>query len=183
MLSTIICCEEGKSGKAAARLTEILARTLAALVAAKVEGLLRDVRIAGPTGMGLPYVASHAGCDFAEGASEAEWLHCALRAAQGPLILLIRCGFAPQQGFIEETSEFLASPAKTVSRGALLRALPQSFLERLFPRLTPVAALIAPRDVLLRAPQKSFGRLAGYAASGRTFDTRARELTSLVFVA
>src|SRR6516162_3785798 len=102
MLSTIICCEDRDKGEAADGLAEVLVRTLASLVAAKVEGLLSDARIAGPAGMRLDVVANHAGCDLVEGRGEDEWLRLAVEAARGPLVFVLRCGFAPEPGFIEE---------------------------------------------------------------------------------
>jgi hypothetical protein len=176
MLSAIVCCEDRDAGETGVSLAEVLARTLASLVTAKVEGLLCDVRIAGPAGMSLGIVANHAGCGLIEGAIEAEWLRLALEASRGPYILVLRRGEAPEAGFIEEAIDFLDKAAKEKSRTALLRAVPESFLERLFPSLAPPAGVIATRDLMLRAPRASFQKLARQIAPATTFHTRMRTI-------
>jgi hypothetical protein len=174
MLSTIVFCEDKPQTAAGHPLAELLARTLAPLVTAKVEGLLGDVRIAGPAGQNLSVLASHAGCGLIEADNEPNWLSIALHEARGPTVFLLRCGRAPEVGFIEEARDFLAS--KDPSRTAYLRALPESFFERLFPSLAPVAGLIASRDLMLRAPHGGFARLAGFIAPSPTFHAGARRV-------
>ncbi|MGH6819553.1 MAG: transposase, partial [Methylocella sp.] len=107
MLSTIVFCEDKPTSAPGRDLAEVLARTLASLVTAKVAGLLGDVRIAGPAGKGLSLVANHAGCALIEADNEADWLCLALQAARGPNIFLLRCGRAPEAGFVEEAGDFL----------------------------------------------------------------------------
>jgi hypothetical protein len=174
MLSTIVFCEDKPASASGRDLAEVLARTLACLVPAKVEGLLCDVRIAGPAGRGLSLVANHAGCALIEAENEADWLSLALQAARGPDIFLLRCGRAPEAGFIEEAADFLA--AKDSSRAAWLRAAPESFLERVFLSLAPAAGLIAPRYLMLRAPRGGFSNLASFVAPSTAFQTRARRI-------
>jgi hypothetical protein len=176
MLSTIVFCEDRRDGPARGDLAEVLARTLASLVTAKVEGVLCDVRIAGPAGIGLGTVANHAGCGLVEADTEANWLHLALEAARGPLVFLLRCGLAPEPGFIEEANEFLATEAKSKSRAAGLRAAPESLAERLFPSLAPLAGLIAPRDLMRPMPCDGFKELARQVAPATIFHTRARRI-------
>jgi hypothetical protein len=115
MLSTIVFCEDWPAGRPRGDLAEVLARTLASLVTAKVAGLLGDVRIAGPARKGLSLVANHAGCALIEAENEMDWLRLALQA-------LLRCGRAPEAGFIEEAADFLAADTKDQSRAACLRA-------------------------------------------------------------
>ncbi|MGB6325518.1 MAG: transposase, partial [Methylocella sp.] len=105
MLSTIVFCEDRPASSPGRDLAEVLARTLASLVTAKVEGLLGDVRIAGPARKGLGVVANHAGCALIEAENEADWLRLALEAARGPDVFLLRCGRAPEAGFIEEAGD------------------------------------------------------------------------------
>jgi hypothetical protein len=232
MLSTIVFCEDKPASPPARDLAELLARTLASLVTAKVEGLIGDVRIAGPAGTGLSLVANHAGCALIEAENEMDWLHLALQAARGPDVFLLRCGRAPEAGFIEEAAEFLAAnskdkslsqktrphpgePRSGVSKdeessalgGALvlrdglsgllrmradggamafatgsksgtacLRAVPESFIERVFPPAAPLAGLIAPRSLLLRAPRGGFAKLARCIGPAPAFQTRARRI-------
>jgi hypothetical protein len=176
MLSTIVSCEDRSAGEAAGGLAENLMRTLASLVTAKVEGLLSDVTIAGPAGMGLGAAANHAGCNFVEEACEEEWLSRALEAARGPYILVLRSGYAPEPGFVEEANDFLAGEAKGQLPPAVLRAAPASFLERMAPSLAPAGGLIAPRDLLLRAAAGSFPKLVRRIAPAAAFRTRLRRV-------
>ena len=176
MLSTIVFCEDKPASAPRRDLAEILARTLASLVTAKVEGVLGDVRIAGPAGKSLGVVANHAGCALIEAENEAEWLGLALQAARGPDVFLLRCGRAPEAGFIAEATDFLAADTKDSSRAAWLRAAPESFLERIFLSLAPVAGLIAPRHLMLRAPRGGFSNLASFVAPSTVFQTRARRI-------
>jgi hypothetical protein len=157
-------------------LAELLARTLASLVTATVEGLLCDVRIAGPAGQDLNILANHAGCALIEAENEAAWLGLALQAARGPDVFLLRCGRTPEAGFIEEASDFLAINTKDPARAACLRTLPENFIERMFPSLAPVTGLIASRDLMLGAPPGGFAKLAGFIAPATSFRARARRI-------
>ena len=176
MLSTIVFCEDKPASRPGRDLAEVLARTLASLVTAKVEGLLGDVRIAGPAAKRLGVVANHAGCALIEAENEAVWLGLALRAARGPEVFLLRCGWAPEAGFINEAADFLAANTKDQSRTACLRAAPESFLERVFPSLAAIAGLIASRDSMLRAPRGGFRMLARCIGPATAFQTRARRI-------
>jgi|GEM_PF-754437 hypothetical protein len=175
MLSTIVFCEDRLAAQIQARLAEVLARTLASLVTAKVEGILADVRIAGPAGAGLEAVANHAGCAFVEAAAEADWLRAALEAAKERLAFLLRCGFAPDPGFIEEAAEFLSLLPKGAP-SMLLRAEPEAFLERLAPSLAPAAGLIGARNLLLSLPRGGFHGLVRAAGRTVSFHSRARRI-------
>jgi hypothetical protein len=177
MLSTIVFCEDKPSSFSGRDLAEVLARTLASLVTAKVEGLLGDVRIAGPAGKSLGVVANHAGCALIEAENEADWLCLALQAARGPDVFLLRCGRAPEPGFIEEATDFLAKNTKDKSRASVLRAAPENFFERIFPPLAPVAGLIASRDIMLRAACSGFQTLARSIGPTTTLRTRARRIS------
>ncbi len=176
MLSTIVFCEDWPALRPGRGLAEVLARTLASLVTAKVEGLLGDVRIAGPARQGLGVVANHAGCALIEAENEMDWLRFALQAARGPDVFLLRCGLAPEAGFIEEAADFLAKKNGGETRQARLRAAPESFLERVFPSLAAIAGLIASRDLMLRAPRGGFAKLVGWIGPVATFQTRARRI-------
>ena len=176
MLSTIVFCEDKPAGRPGRDLAEVLARTLASLVTAKVEGLIGDVRIAGPAEKGLGVVANHAGCALIEAENEADRLGLALQAARGPDVFLLRCGRAPEAGFIDEAGDFLENNTKDKSRAACLRAAPESILERVYPSLAPIAGLIASRDSMLRAPRGGFRMLARCIGPATAFQTRARRI-------
>lgn len=178
MLSAIILCEDkppaGRPGGVDA--AEILARTLASLVTAKVHGLLADVRIAGPFEMNLGILANHAGCAFVEAEKEADRLHLGLTAARGSDILLLRSGQALEPAFMEEAGDFLTRRQRDKSSAALLRAAPETFLERIFPTFAPASGLIATRDLMLRAPRSGFQGLASFVAPATTFRVRTRPI-------
>src|SRR5208283_4105667 len=143
MLSTIVFCEDRPANPSRRDLAELLARTLASLVTAKVEGLLGDVRIAGPAGNNLSILANHAGCDLIEAENEAAWLGLALQEARGPNVFLLRCGRIPEAGFIEEAGDFLASHSKYQPRAAYFQSS---------------RALLLPRPYFLRARAASASR-------------------------
>ncbi len=177
MLSAIILYENPPPARIDP--AESLVRTLSSLVTANVEGLLGDVAIAGPADRGLGVIADHSGCGLIEAASEREWLRAAIEAARGPSVFLLRSGFAPEAGFIEEARDFLRAPAQDSgqnSGAALLRAAPERFAERIFPRMAPVAGLIAPRDRCLAAPAGELAALIRSIRPAATLRTHARRI-------
>jgi hypothetical protein len=176
MLSTIVFCDDKSGDQTSRDVAVLLARTLACLVPAKVDGILCDVRIAGPAKASLSLIANHAGCALIESQYEADRLRLALEAARGPSIFLLRCGQAPEAGFIEEVNDFLSQGATGHLRPAELRAAPENILERLFPSLAPVAGIIASREWLLRAPCEGFQGLARNLGPAKTLRTRARRI-------
>jgi hypothetical protein len=168
MLSTIVFCEDKPASPPGRDLAEVLARTLASLVTAKVEGLIGDVRIAGPARKSLGVVANHAGCALIEAENEADWLGLALQAARGPDVFLLRCGRAPEAGFIAEAGDFLAANTKAQSRAACLRAAPENIVERIFP---PAAAARRPD----RAARPSLARAARRFSRARAVHRSRRD--------
>jgi len=176
MLSIIVFCEDRPASPASRPVAELLARTLTSLVPAKIEGLPGEVRIAGPAGKDLSVLASHAGCGLIEADQEAAWLHLALQTARGRDVFLLRCGFAPESGLVGEASDYLISHSEDQASAACLRAVPEGFLEQIFPALAPIAGLIASRDLMLRAPRGGFSKLTGFVAPVTTFHTRARRI-------
>jgi hypothetical protein len=175
MLSTIVFCEDEPDPAGCDRI-ESLARTLGSLIAAKVEGILRDVAIAGPRAQGLDALADHAGCGLIEAEAEAEWLRLAVEAARGPDLLLLRFGHAPEAGFIEEAGDFLARGGRQGAHAARLHAAPDTIIERLFPDWAPLAGLIAPRALCLAAPSCRFRTLARSVRPAVTLRVRARRI-------
>lgn len=179
MLSVIVLHEEtiGQSRSRTLDPSEALVRTLASLVRANVEGLLRDVLIAGPGGRDLALIADHAGCGLVEAASEPEWLRQALEAARGPDLLLLRSGHAPEAGFIEEAGDLVSDRGgATGTCVARLHVAPEAFLERLFPSLAPLAGLIAPRDRCLHAPPGTFRHLVRHVGKAPALRSVARRV-------
>jgi hypothetical protein len=178
MLSAIVLYELSRQPRRLDPL-EVLVRTLSSLVKANIEGLLGDVAIAGPAEQGLGLVADHAGCGLIEAAREREWLGEAIEAARGANVLLLRSGFAPQDGFIEEVGDFLnvlALAKNGREQAALLRAAPEKLIERLFPSAAPLAGLIAPRKKSLAAHAGGLAALARAIVPSMTLRTRARRI-------
>ena len=177
MLSTIVFCESFQQSGGVDP-AERLVRSLSSLIRANVEGLLGDVAIAGPTGQDLGLIADQAGSGLIEAATEAEWLRGAIEAARGPQLFLLRSGFAPQAGFIEEAGDLVARGIRR--RAARLRAAPDGFVQRLFPGAAPLAGLIAPRDRCLAAlaakPAMTFAALAQSFDSAPALRTDARRV-------
>lgn len=176
MLSTIVFCEDKHFSRTGADGTVLLARTLACLVPAKVDGILCDVRIAGPAKAGLGLIAHHAGCAFIESDNDAARLRLAIEAAHGSRIFLLCCGHAPEPGFIEEVNDLLAQAGASKLHAAELLAAPESILERLFPSRAPVAGIIASREWLLHTPYEGFQELARNLGQATTLRTRARRI-------
>lgn len=179
MLSVIVLHEEtiGPTSSRTLDPAEALVRTLASLVRANVEGLLRDVLIAGPEGRDLALIADHAGCGLVEAPAEPEWLRLALVAARGPDLLLLRSGHAPGAGFIEEAGDLVSGRGGAAgTRAARLHVAPEAFPERLFPSLAPLAGLIAPRDLCLRAIPGTFRHLVRHVGKAPALRSVARRV-------
>ena len=176
MLSTIVFCDDKQYGKAGAGIAVVLARTLACLVPAKVDGILCDVSIAGPAEAGIGLIAHHAGCGFIESGNESARLRLALEAARGPKIFLLCCGHVPESEFIDEVNNLLANTAAGKLQAVELLAAPDSMFERLFPSRARVAGIIASRDWLLSVPYGGFQALARSLGSPATLRTRARRI-------
>ncbi len=121
---------------------EAIVRTLAALVAASVRGLVRDVLIAGPKQAGLGLIADYAGCVCVEESSEAESLRSALALVRAEDLLVLRPGHILEAGFIDEIQDLLAEGVRRGSRR--IYAAPATYWQRLIPALVPVVGLVAP---------------------------------------
>ncbi len=139
-----------------------LARSLAALVAPSIEGLIGDVTVAGPSGDGLATIADEAGCGFAEAQAEAEWLRQAVLLAKGRNILLLRAYYVPGLGFSDELHHL-----RGTSQTAVFRAAPESWHERLIPAFAPRVAAIAPAAFWLEQKPADFQQMIrGLKAGG-----------------
>ena len=129
---------------------ESVARTLASLVPAVVEGVVRDVTLVAPAGVAhLRELADHAGCALAEAAA-GDFLLAGLAAARGDLLFIVLAGRAPDPGFTVEVVDLFDKSSERAPRSALLRAEPDTFPQRLVPALCPAEGLIARRGDLSR---------------------------------
>ncbi|MDB5651578.1 MAG: uncharacterized protein JWL62_3098 [Hyphomicrobiales bacterium] len=172
MLSAIVLATDALTPLTAA---DAVVRTLSSLVPAAIEGLVRDVTLAGLMGGELPHISDHAGCTLVESEDARSVLREAIAAARGPNIFIIRAGRAPEAGFIEEIADLLAARS-AAERGALLRERPETLRARLFPGLAPSAGLVSTRDVLMQLGATSFASLARRAKPAVTLRARARRV-------
>jgi hypothetical protein len=132
-----------------------LTRSLGGLVTAAVAGVIRDVTIAGPLGLDLATIADHAGCGLVEAPREADRLDLAFALAKGPDVLVLRAAYVPGTGFIEALRDFENRDGQC----GFIRALPETWLQRLCPGLAPVAAAIAPLALWRAQPRQDFRRM------------------------
>ena len=144
MLSAVVLATDLSRPQGAS--SEAVVRTLSALVPAAIEGIVRDVTLACAGDIAeLRKIADHAGCEIAEAADPAGAIAAGLASARGDLLLILRAGYAPQSGFIEEIADmFQRATRPNVLR---FRAVPDSFFTRLVPGLAPVQGLVARRAV------------------------------------
>jgi hypothetical protein len=160
MISGVILAFPG--GDAAPVSNEGVVRSLAVLVPAAVEHLVRDVVLAGlRTGARseLDAIADHAGCSLLFADSEAEALRLGLEAARRPLALVMRAGYAPRQGFLAELADFASNAASPAMRGGAVLREERRGLARFASLSAAPAALLASRAGLLEQDFRGFADL------------------------
>ena len=83
------------------------------------------------------------------------------------MVLVLRAGYAPQAGFIEEIADMFQRATRPDA--LRFRAVPASFFTRLAPGFSPVQGLVAKRAVLVAASPDlaSLVRSAGAAPTAR----------------
>jgi hypothetical protein len=145
MLSAVVLATDRSTPQSAS--PEAVVRTLSALVTAAIEGLVRDVTLAtGGESLELRKIADHAGCEIAEAADPAGAIAAGLASARGDLLLVLRAGYAPQAGFIEEIADMFQRATRPDA--LRFRAVPDSFFTRLAPGFSPIRGIVAKRSVL-----------------------------------
>jgi hypothetical protein len=137
---------------------DAIARSLASLVEACVQGLVADAVLAGAPGRGLDRIADEAGCALVETTRIEEGLKQALALARHDDILLMLAGKAVERGFIEELNDVFNYGG--FDRALVLRCAPASFVTRLFPRLEPPAGIVARKNALREAASADLKRLS-----------------------
>ncbi len=166
MLSAVVLATDRSAPQSAS--PEAVVRTLSALVTAAIEGLVRDVTLAtGGESLELRKIADHAGCEIAEAADPAGAIAAGLASARGDLLLVLRAGYAPQAGFIEEIADMFQRATRPDA--LCFRAVPDSFFTRLAPGFSPIQGIVAKRSVLdLTSPDlATLVRRAGAAPTAR----------------
>jgi hypothetical protein len=171
MISVLLLAFDATGGAAAAPGDAV--RTLAALVPATVEGVVRDVCLAGPDGAALAKIADYAGCSRAVGPDVTRALRAGAAILRSPQVLVMRAGAVIQRPVVEEVATLLPTLDTDHRATYLLRADRRDLIGRLFPALAPAAALLCPRAWLLTAEATSLANLAGRAPHRRVFRTAA----------
>jgi len=172
MLSAIVLAADRSLPQSAS--SEAVVRTLSALVTAAIEGLVRDVTLAcGGQSLELRKIADHAGCEIAEAADPAGAIAAGLASARGDVLLVLRAGYAPQAGFIEEISDMFQRATRP--NALRFRTVPDSFLTRLAPGFAPVQGLVAKRSVL-DPKSPDFATLVSRAGAAPTARVRLRRV-------
>ena len=143
---------------------EALARTLASLVGAAVEGVVRDVIVCDRGSTDQTHrVAEHAGCQFlAEGGIAA-----GIQKAKSEWLLLLEPGAKLAEGWTEDVIAHVAE-ASTPARFTRASGERGSFLARLFWRRRPLAeALLIRKSQALSKRAESAEALARGLAARR----------------
>lgn len=152
---------------------DAVARSLASLVEACVQGLVADAALVGAPARGLARIADDAGCGVVESARAADGLAQALAMARQDDILLLLAGYAVERGFVEEVEDLFAYGDR--GRARILRLAPHSLLTRLAPQLAAPVGLIAPKRAIAEAGAADLPRLAR-KLRGADLTTRARRV-------
>jgi hypothetical protein len=168
MLSAIVLIPDNRYDETESDPTEGLIRSLGSLVTVAVAGLIGDVIIAGPSGYELGTIADNAGCRCVEAGREADWLNRALSLARGPACLVLRAGYIPGPGFMEELRIIVD---RSTLEARFWRAEPEHWAARLCPGLAPIAALVAPLDRMRASVRPDF-RGVTRALKGKALRTK-----------
>src|SRR5436305_15262028 len=105
MLTAIVLANSQEKQGLARRAPEEAARTLAFLVSAAVQGLVRDAVLIGEDGAALGYVADYAGCTLVTESEPAKALGEALATARSEDVFLLRAGYAAEPPLIVEVRD------------------------------------------------------------------------------
>lgn len=171
MLSTIVVTPSA-AADATCRAGAFM-RTLAALVPAAVEGVVRDVTLLQVGGaVSLAGVADEAGCHVIEEHDFPAALARGVAGARSPWIFVVKAGTVPSRLFGEEAARALVGGVEA-GRALLLREQPTNLLTRWFPSLAPVAGVILQRDRLSSAPCAGFADVVRRARPARTLPSTA----------
>jgi hypothetical protein len=173
MVTAIVLSPSLDAPAPAERAAEAVARSLAALVRASVEGLVREALIVGAAEDRLTEVADHAGCGFVEAPSLRQGLPRALALARGDIAFVLEGGYAPLTGFVEEAGDLLRAPG---FRGALLRRAPDTIMTRFAPSLARAVGAFAPRERLRGDPPRNLDELIRRLKIRRALVVRAQKI-------
>ena len=148
-------------------------RALAALVPATVDGIVRDLCLAGPEHTGLAQVADHAGCWFAQAETVRDAIEAGARLLKSPQVLVAHAGTIFDRAVMDEIEQVLPLLGEPRASACVVKAAERGLVARLVPALTPVAGLICYRDWLQTRRADSLAELAGQAKGRRTLRATA----------
>jgi hypothetical protein len=160
MLTAIVLANSQEKQGLARRAPEEAARTLAFLVSAAVQGLVRDAVLIGEDSAALRYVADYAGCTLVTEADPARALAEALAAARSEHVFLLKAGYAAETPLMDEIRDFLEFGRGRDGVCGLVREVPGSFVQRVLPSTSPLAGLVAPRDKSRAAKPRDLADIA-----------------------
>ncbi len=170
MLSTIVFSPPAPA--TGARRFGPLLRTLAALVPATIEGVVRDVTLLQVgDAAGIAGIADEAGCHLVEEKDFPAALARSVAGARSPWIFVVKAGTVPSRIFGEEAARALDD--EIGEGGSLLLREAPSGLSRWFPSLGPVVGVILPRARLVGVRCASFEDVVRQARPARTLPTAA----------
>ncbi len=172
MISAIVLVPDPGRLESADDLGEVVVRSLAWLVSAVVAGLVREVVLAGPPGVGLGDIADRVGCEVFLAGSEAERLDGAVAVCRTARVLVLRAGYQPDAPVGDEINAFIRRAGPDAM--ALILAAPETMLERLLPGRAPVIGVLTPCG---RVGTGGFDRLVRRSKPATRLRTRASRIT------
>src|SRR5947199_8571356 len=107
MLTAIVLANPQEKQELARRAPEEAARTLAFLVSAAVQGLVRDAVLIGEDSAALRYVADYAGCTLVTESEPSKALSAALACAHAEHVFLLKAGYAAEPPLLDEIRDFV----------------------------------------------------------------------------
>ena len=174
MISAIVLASESQSAVDVEHAHEVVVRSLVWLVSAVVAGVVRDVILAVPPGLGLSEVADQSGCALVQAEDEAGRLGIAIADARGPRLLILRAGFQLDNRVSEEIDSFVRR--EPADAAALILAAPETAIQRVFPGRAPVVGMLLTKPAAGSKPPESFERLARMLRGSARLRTRAARI-------
>ena len=151
-----------------------MVRSLVWLVSAVVAGIVCDVTLAGPEGLGLTDIAEQSGCAVVEDNSEAGRLTKAVASSKQPRLLILEFAFQPAESMIGELDSFVRGMG--LDESAHLLAAPATAWQRLFPSRSRTVGLFAATSRCRGLAGRDFIRLKAGLEPRLRFVTRANPI-------
>jgi hypothetical protein len=176
MLTAIVLANSQEKQGFARGAAEQTARTLAFLVSAAVQGLVRDAVLVGEESAALRHVADYAGCTLVTESDPAAALMAALSSGRAEHVFLLTAGYAADPPLLDEIRDFLEFGRGRGSVCGLVREMPRGLVQRVLPAASPLAGLVAPRDKSRTASARDLADMARRLRPKVTFKAGARRL-------